>query len=238
MKKILILVLVLVTVGLFLWMATDLAFADSVPMKERTVHVLPGTHTFPAPGPGEHLTVIVDRPRVAKKDASAQIQVIQAPTTNVVMMAQDSVSLRGGLITGITFPGHTKSSFTGGLIGEIGPSDAVWRIQGAFRAGNCKGNGEKGVALDSELSAMGTITKNFRAGIGADLLYCSNIYDAPKEKASERIVGGSLRLELVQDRFSVTGSIGVGAATTPIPGDRETRAVLFGGLSASYMWGN
>ena len=217
----------------FLMMTASRTFAQEAPTKQETVHVKPskegGTYNFPAPAPGENLTVIVDQ-----QPSPALTPVTKNYVTNVT---QQGFSLRGGLTAGVALPGRAKSSFTGGLIGEIGHADSLWRLQGTFRAGNCKNGDSKGVALNSGLAAMGTITENFRAGIGTDLLYCSDVSDHPKEKASKRIVGGSLRLEFVDGRFSVAGSIGMGAATIPTPGDRETKAVLFGGVNVSYLWG-
>ncbi len=208
-------------VMMFVLMMTTVVFADTPP-SDGTNEVAPKDVVVQLPGAGKD--VVINVPYIVE-----HVHEIPPPT-------KGNLRLRGGLSTGVMLPGRSELSLTGGLIGEIGHADSLWRLQGTFRAGNCN-TGEKGLALNSGLAVMNSVTKNFRMGFGADLLYCSNIYDAPKEQASERIVGGSLRLEFVDGSFSAAASMGVGAATTPIPGSRETRAVLFGGLSFSYLWG-
>jgi len=204
-------------------MMTSAALAET---KSDGTPKVPEDVVITVPGKGED--VVVNVPYIVE-------QVHELPPTTVIRK-ESNLLLRGGLVTGIGKHAHADPALTGGLVGEIGYADSRWRLEASFRAGSCrKGWGD--VALDSELAVMGSITKNFRAGIGADLLYCSDVSDHPKEKASERIAGGSLRLAVEQGHFSLTGSVGIGAATTPIPGDRETKAVLFGGLALSVFWG-
>ncbi|MEK7131837.1 MAG: hypothetical protein AAB797_03885 [Patescibacteria group bacterium] len=186
-----------------------------------------------APGPGENLTVIVDVPvRTRKAAAPARTYITKQYVTNV--QSGSNLHLRGGVSIGLGFPARHDSSFTGGLIGQIGYADSPWVLETTFRAGNCK----KGVALNTGLAAMRNVAKNFRMGVGADLLYCSDVSDHPAEKADERVVGGSFRLQSEQGHFIVAASIGVGAATYPVPGDRKTAAVFYEGLSVSYLWGD
>ena len=218
------------TFMLLIMMMANTALAetpDGTKYKDVTIQV-PEDVTIKVPGAGEDQ--VVEVPYVIQRIHEV------APSTTYVRKGSN-LHLRGGLSTGFGFSGRTDPSYTGGLTGQIGYADSTWRLEATFRAGSCK-KGWGDVALDSGLALMGNISKNFRAGIGADLLYCSDVSDdLPKEKADERVVGGSFRLALEQGHISVAGSIGVGAATIPIPGDRETKAVLFGGLSVSVLWG-
>ena len=213
MKKIFVILAWVFVVGMFLYMGMDLASADTPKVPKDTV--------IKVPGAGKD--VIVEVPYTVQR-------------IHEVSPAEGNLRLRGGLSAGIGHADGMRMSYTGGLIGEIGFAGSPWRLQGTFRAGNCN-TGEKGMALNSGLAVMHATSKHLRMGLGADLLYCSNIYDAPKEKASERVVGGSLRLELVDGRFSVAATAGGGAATAPIPGGRETKPALYGGLTLSYLWG-
>jgi hypothetical protein len=140
--------------------------------------------------------------------------------------------LRGGLSIGLGFPARTDPSLTGGLIGQIGYTDSAWVLEASFRGGKCKG----GVALDGGLAAMRHVVKHLRAGVGVDALYCSNVSDYRVEKASERVVGGSFHLQLEFGHLSVTGSVGGGAATFPVPGDRQTKFVSYQGLTIGYLF--
>lgn len=226
--------LVLFAVGVVLILLARTATADD------TVHIPVSTdpadqqYVLPAPGPGENLTVVVEVP------VDDTHKVVETPTyvTNLgdttVVHKGTSVRLRGGLTTGMMIMGGLiNPSVTAGLIGEIGHKKSAWSLQGAFRAGMC----EDGVALDSSLAAMGRMSKNLRAGLGADLLYCSDVSSHPKEMAKTRLVGGSFRLEVNVGPFAFTGSIGAGAFTMPIPEDRITQATVYGGATLSYMWG-
>jgi len=206
------------------------AFAQEA-TKTKTVHIKPpkegGTYNIPV-SPGEDLMVIVDRP--AKKVAPAVTNVIEQYTT--VVHKGNNLHLRGGVSLGFGFPARPEPSFTAGLVGEVGYAESEWVLEATFRAGNCK----KGMALDSGLAAMRSVAKNFRVGVGADLLYCSDVSDHPKEVADERIVGGSVQLQLQQDHFLFGASVGLGAATFPIPGGRKTDPVVYGGLSMSLLF--
>jgi hypothetical protein len=146
-----------------------------------------------------------------------------------------NLALRGGLSVGTGFPARTDPSYTGGLVGQIGYVDSMWRLEATFRAGSCK-KGWGDVALDSGLALMGSISKNFRAGIGADLLFCSDISDHPKEMATERIIGGSLRLQVEEGHLSLSVLAGVGRADHQIPGGREKEVVLYQTLAVSYLF--
>ena len=230
---------ILITLFAFLMpVMANTAFAQK--KSDRTVHiplVKPGENSkivLPVPGPGENITVIVDVPVLKPRKAAVQRKVIYLPTRIVEVQQGSGLHLRGGLTTEVGAPGRQRASFTGGLIGEIGYADSPWSLQGTFRAGNCK---DGNVAINSGLAAMRSVHKYLRVGLGADLLYCSDVSSHPKEKADERIVGGSLRLEIELSHIVMGGSIGVGAATVPVPGDRETQPALYGGLNVSYLWG-
>ncbi len=205
------------------FLMANTAFAQEAP-KNNIVRVVspPGgvTQTFPAPPPGEDFTVVVDLP--------------PSGASKSVAGRRGGFFLRGGIGTGIMFPGSDKLSLSGGLIGEVGHAKSLWALDATFRVGNCEG----GLAINSGLAVMRTVAGNFRVGVGGDLLYCSNVSDHTKEVAIERVVGGSFHLGYAQNHLVLGASVGVGARTIPIPGDRETAGVLYGGFSISYLWGN
>ncbi len=183
---------------------------------------------IPAPGPGEVLTIVVDVPvPKPRKDVAPLVN-----KTYVTVQKGSNLHLRGGISLGFGIPARPEPSFTAGLVGEVGYAGSPWILEATFRAGNCK----EGVALNSGLAAMRSVAKNFRMGVGADLMYCSDVSDHPAEVADERIVGGSVRLQLQQEHFVFGASVGLGAATFPIPGDRKTDPVVYAGLSMSLLF--
>lgn len=183
-------------------------------------------YTLQAPDPGENLTVVVD-----VEEAEPDKKISYTPT-NIYYPAKESrYHVRGGVGTGIMFPGRGTPSFTGGLSGELYTSSVA--VEGTFQVGNC----QSGIALNSGLAVLGIVNKHLRAGVGADLLYCSNVSSDPKEKAKERVVGGSFRVELVYGHVVVGGLVGMGAITYQVPESRETDPSLYGGVNIAYRWG-
>ncbi len=189
----------------------------------------------PTAAPGEIMTVYIDLPaddEEADKVIESPIDITDLPATPA---RGSKFHLRGGLSTGgVGGTDHSKPSFSGGLIGEISTNSLS--LQGTFRAGNCLSG--RGLGLNSGLALLGRVQKKVRAGLGADLLYCSDVFNTPKEKASERIVGGSFLLDVeIANHFVVGGSIGIGVATVPVLGGLSHTPVLYGGISIAYLWG-
>ncbi len=234
MKKIIPFVVLLLT------MANN-AFADPC-VKSGTIKV-PVTDSpddqksdLPTPCPGETLTVEVDVP--VKKDADHTVSFSPTTITDYTYVQKGSnLALRGGVSTGITFPGHPSTSFVGGLVGEVGYKDSMWRLQVAIGAGTFQGSSHHtdGVAVNSGLAVMASVAKHLRIGPAVDLLYGSDIASHPEEMANERLVGTSFRAELHQGYFSVTATVGAGVDTMSIPGGRKTNTVPYAGLSFT-LW--
>ncbi len=195
-------------------MLTNIALAEN---KSDGTPEAPKDVVIKVPGAGED--VVVEVPYVVKR-------------IHEVELAPGNLRLRGGLSIGLGFPARTDPSYTGGLIVQIGYTDSPWVVEPSFRAGKCKG----GVSLDGGLAAMRHVAKYLRMGVGADLLYCSNVSDYSIEKASERVVGGSFHLQFEVSHFSVTAFVGAGAATYPIPEDRKTKLVSYQGLAVSLLF--
>ncbi|TSC84895.1 MAG: hypothetical protein G01um101413_279 [Parcubacteria group bacterium Gr01-1014_13] len=198
-------------------MMTSIVFAETPPNGTPEV---PKDTVVKVPGVGED--VVVEVPYVVQRIHEF------SPTAG-------NLALRGGFSVGVGFPARTYLSPTAGLIGEIGYADSSWRLHATFRAGSCK-KGWGDVAFDSGLAAMRSLGKHFSIGLGTDLLYCTQVLGHPKEQASERIVGGSFHLQFEINHFSVEASAGLGAATYPVPGDRETKLVSYQGLTLSYLF--
>lgn len=228
--------------------------AQEADPNNKTVHVTKAPDgqeqkdEFDAPGPGETLTVIIEAPKdknteevvvenqEADKVIESPIDISDLRTTTSVR--RNKFHVRGGLSTGgVTGTDHSKPSFSGGLIGEVYVNSVS--LQGTFRAGNClSGNG--GLALNSGLALLGRVQKKVRAGVSADLLYCSDVFNNTlKEKPSERIVGGSLLLDVELANHLVVGaSVGIGGATIPVLGGLSHTPVLYGGINVAYFWGH
>ncbi len=215
MRKIVLILTWTLVVGLFLAMIAELAFADTK---------IPDDQVFKVPGEGPDITINVP--------VSAP-----APTTTIIQKGSNLL-LRGGVSASAGFPGRSYPSLTDGLIGEIGLSDSSWRLQATLRAGSCKKGWWGDLALDSGLAVMRNLNKHVRAGIGADLMYCAAMQTHPQEDAGERVVGGSLLINIDVTRHLVVGaSVGLGAATIPTPGNRDTQPTFYGGLNISHLWG-
>lgn len=208
-------------IALFMFlMMTSVALADDT--KSDGTTKVPEDVVITVPGSGPDVVVNVPYP---------------VPQIHEFTPAPGNLRLRGGFSAAAGFPARSYPSLTDGLIGEIGHADSQWRLQATFRAGSCK-EGWGDLALDSGLAVMRSVNKHFRAGLGADLMYCANVSSHPQEKSGERILGGSFLLNVeITNHLVVGGSIGMGAATIPTPGDRDTQLVLYGGVNMSHLWG-
>lgn len=182
-----------------------------------------------APGPGEILNIVVDVP-VSKPH--------KAKTLTPTVVKGSNLHMRGGVGTSLFLLTKPTGVFVGGLVGEIGSGNSDWRLTSAFSVGRCQGNIDGHLAVSAGLAVMGNVAKGLRLGVGADLLYCSNVSDYHKERARERLVGGSFRIQKeLSQHVVLTASMGVGGAVVPIPGGMETHLVFYTELGISYLWG-
>ena len=198
-------------------------------------------YQFSVPADGEPLHLVVDV--YDQEDATKVVEttptyVSEINTTNI--RNGGSVYLRGGASIGLmSVVGRVESPTSiFGLVGELAKSRySMWRLQATLRAGNCA---DERVAINADMALMGVVgdvSRYLRAGIAADLLVCGDLASHPMEVASERLIGSSLRVQYERHHVSLTASLGLGADTVSVPGDRETRGVLYGGLTVS-LWGN
>jgi hypothetical protein len=207
-----------ITLFVFLMMAST-AFAET---KSGTTEV---QKDIKIPVPGLKEDVVVEVPYIVE-----EVREVTLPKSNVTHHYGNSFQLRGGLTVGAGFPARKDPSLTVGLTGQVGKTDSPWALQADFRAGNCKG----GLALNSGLGVTRLVRRHFRAGLGADLLYCSDVNSHPKEMATERIVGGSLRLQVEEGHLSLSVLAGVGRADHQIPDGRAKEVVLYQELAVAY----
>lgn len=203
-------------------MTTSIARADETvtlaPSQQETTRVLQ------APGPGENLIITVEIPEEAPAPA---------PVPKVVYRGSRLV-LRGGPSIGGSYVSGGESSYTGGVVGQLGRKKSSWQLQADFRLGSCA---DDRLAIEGGLAVMHMAVRHFRFGLGMDLLYCSDTQARPMEQAVERVVSASVKMAYEFGPLALEASIGVGQKTEPTPGSRHTEDVGIVGLSVSYLFG-
>lgn len=188
-----------------------------------------------SPGPGENLTVIVEVPVRTRKPATR--------VTNITHMhAGSNLRLRGGVGMGVLMSSPAEMvdadmTVLVGLIGEVGYTDSPWRFHSRFNLGKCQ---DGNMAVGGDLAALLRLSGGLFGGAGANMLYCADTDERPRELGKKRLVGGSIRFAYEEEyRYSsviVELSLGLESETAPVPGGRKHEWLGAAGLSVLYLF--